>query len=107
MALSPVLLRALTSAGSADTSALTRSSSPALIAVIKSDSVDPMMLRFYLAVPVASLVLAILAVPSSAAGQTAALPEQPLLGSALNADALRDLPTGNNPFAVLESIQPE
>jgi hypothetical protein len=66
-----------------------------------------MMLRFYLAVPVASLALAILAISSSAAGQTAALPEQPLLGSTLNADAMRDLPTSNNPFAVLETIQPE
>jgi hypothetical protein len=64
------------------------------------------MLRFYLAVPVASLTLAILAA-SSAAGQTPALPEQPLLGSTLNAGAMRDLPTSNNPFAVLEAIQPE
>jgi hypothetical protein len=66
-----------------------------------------MMLRFYLGLPVASLALAILTISSSAAGQTAALPEQPLLGSTLNADTVRDLPTSNNPFAVLETIQPE
>ena len=65
------------------------------------------MLRLYLAVPVASLALAILTVPSTATGQTASLPEQPLLGSTLNGDAMRDLPTTDNPFAVLETIQPE
>src|ERR1700730_6740587 len=107
MALSPVPLRASTSVGSADNNPLTRSNSPALIAVIRSDSVDPMMLRFYLAVPVASLALAMMAVSSSAVGQTAALPEQPLLGSTLNAGAIRDLPTSSNPFAVLETIQAE
>jgi hypothetical protein len=53
------------------------------------------------------LAWATMAVSSSAAGQTAALPEQPLLGSTLTADIVRDLPTGNSPFAVLETIQPE
>ena len=65
------------------------------------------MLRLYLAVPIASLALAILTVPSTATGQTVSLPEQPLLGSTLNGDAMRDLPTTDNPFAVLETIQPE
>jgi hypothetical protein len=47
-------------------------------------------------------------IASSATGQTAAaLPEQPLLGSTLTADDLRDLPTANNPFAVPETIQLE
>src|SRR4249919_229041 len=53
------------------------------------------------------LALATTAVSSSAAGQTAALTEQPLLGLTLTADVVRDLPTNNNPFAVLETIQPE
>ena len=53
------------------------------------------------------LALATMAVSSSAIGQTAALPEQPLLGSTLTADVVRDLPTSNSPFAVLETIQPE
>ncbi len=64
------------------------------------------MLRFYL------LAAAVILAPppasaQTAAGPTAALPEQPLLGSTLNADDLRDLPTSNSPFAVLETIQPE
>ena len=46
-------------------------------------------------------------VSSAAAGQTAPLPEQPVLGSTLNADLLRDLPTSNSPFAVLETIHVE
>ena len=46
-------------------------------------------------------------ISSSAAGQAAALPAQPLLGSTLSAGVLRDLPTGNNPFAVPETIQLE
>src|SRR5207247_6077215 len=58
-------------------------------------------------IPWGFLALAIMTVSSSAAGQTAALPEQPLLGSTLNADVVRDLPTNNSPFAVLETIQPE
>src|SRR5437868_5095270 len=53
------------------------------------------------------LAAAIMAVSSSAAGQTAALAEQPLLGSTLTADEVRDLPAGNSPLAVLETIQPE
>lgn len=53
------------------------------------------------------LALAIMARSSWAAGQTAAPPEQPLLGSTLNVGLLRDLPTSNTPFAVLETIQPE
>src|SRR6185295_1136050 len=82
----------------------------ALIAAKRSGSVDSMMCRFYRDLHAALLALAMLAGSSSAAaagGQTAALPAQPLLGSTLNADLLRDLPAGNNPFSVLETIQPE
>ncbi len=55
----------------------------------------------------AFLAVVIIAVPVSALGQTTALPEQPLLGSTLSADLLRDLPTSNTPFAVLENVQSE
>ena len=44
---------------------------------------------------------------SPAAGQTALLPEQPLLGSTFTAVQLRDLPLANNVFAVPETIQLE
>jgi hypothetical protein len=55
-----------------------------------------------------TLVLAAaLTMPAAAWAQSTALPDQPLLGSTLTADLVRDLPTGNNPFAVLETIQPE
>src|SRR6188472_2295681 len=104
MALSPVLLRALTSAGSADTSVFTRSNSPALIAANRSGSVDSMMRRFYRDLKAALLAVAMIAGPASAAGQTASLPAQPLLGSALDAGMLRDLPIANNPFSVLETL---
>src|SRR5207244_8664715 len=53
------------------------------------------------------LALATIPVSYSAVGQTGALPEQPLLGSTLTADVVRDLPTSQSPFAVLETIQPE
>src|SRR3989442_13479583 len=48
MALSPVALRASTSAASADRSAFTRSNSPALMAANRSVSLDSFMRRFYL-----------------------------------------------------------
>ena len=41
-----------------------------------------------------------------AAGQTNPV-EQPLLGSVWTLDQLRDLPTSNNPLALVESVQPE
>jgi hypothetical protein len=66
-----------------------------------------MMGRFYRDLRAALLALAMMPGPVSAAPQTAALPAQPLLGSTLNADLLRDLPASNNPFSVLETIQPE
>jgi hypothetical protein len=48
--------------------------------------------------------LAATAATSPAGAQTAALPEQPLLGLTVDADLLHDLPTTNNPFTVLETI---
>src|SRR5438552_999397 len=107
MALSPVLLRALTSVGSADTSVLTRSNSPALIAANRSDSVDAMILRFYLLVAALTLAPVPAGAQTSTAASHTALPEQPLLGSILNAGLLRDLPTSNSPFTVPETVQAE
>jgi hypothetical protein len=52
-----------------------------------------------------ALVAAILTA-SLAAAQTP-VPRQPELGSTLTADLLRDLPTSNNLFSVLETTQPE
>jgi hypothetical protein len=53
------------------------------------------------------LALALAGWSSSTYGQTVALSEQPLLGTTLTGDLLRDLPTTNNPFAVLENLQTE
>src|SRR4051812_13519520 len=102
MALSPVPLRALMSAGFADTIAFTRSNSPALIASMKAAPLEALsgMLRFY----TAGVILAITATVASA--QPAAV-EQPLLGSILTADRWRDLPTGDSIFAIPETIQLE
>ncbi|MEO8256453.1 MAG: TonB-dependent receptor [Acidobacteriota bacterium] len=66
-----------------------------------------MMRRFYRDPKAALLALAMLTGASAAAGQMAPLPAQPLLGSTLDADRLRDLPTANNPFSLLETFQPE
>jgi hypothetical protein len=49
----------------------------------------------------------ILSVAASARAQPPSVPEQPLLGSTFAAGVLRDLPTGNNVFAVAETIQLE
>jgi hypothetical protein len=53
-------------------------------------------------------IVATLACTAPAAAQTGqALPDQPLLGSTLTAGVLRDLPTGDSAFAILETIQPQ
>ena len=65
------------------------------------------MRRFYRDLKAALLAVAMMTAPASAAGQTAFLPAQPLLGSTLDAGLLRDLPIANNPFSVLETLQPE
>src|SRR3954469_11925449 len=103
MALSPVPLRALMSAGSADTIAFTRSNSPALIASMKAAPLEALsgMLRFY----TAGVMLAMTATVASA--QPPAPIEQPLLGSILTAARLRDLRTGESIFAIPETIQLE
>ena len=55
----------------------------------------------------AFLTLVIMTMSSLAVGQTVALEEQPLLGSTLDAELLRDLPTSNSPLTVLETIHAE
>ena len=47
------------------------------------------------------------AVSSSGAAQTSTPAEQPVLGATFTAGFLRDLPLSGNPFAALETIQPE
>ena len=44
---------------------------------------------------------------SSVSAQSIAIPEQPLLGSALTADMLRELPASGNPFSVVDAMQTE
>ena len=48
-----------------------------------------------------------LAIESSVSAQSLTIPEQPLLGSALTADMLRELPAAGNPFSVFDAMQTE
>src|SRR5262245_28573704 len=98
MALSPVRLRASSSAGSAVTIAFTRSNSPALMASINAAASG--MARFYLLIAAIILTSA-----PSVFGQSA--PERPVLGATLNADLLRELPASGNPMTVLDTVQNE
>ena len=127
MALSPVRLRASMSVGSADTIAFTRSNSPALIASMKAALLEVVsgMPRFYRAGSRGPKGLRYVRAPhvvaqtfrsarvrrrlrGTARAQTPVpVSEQPLLGSTLTADFLSDLPTGDNAFAVPETIQLE
>src|SRR5262247_3569786 len=99
MALSPVRPHASMSVGSADTIALTRSNSPALIASMNDAAAAASgMRRFYLAF--------LFTLVSTAAGaQTSADGIRvPPLGSTLTADALADLPSsGGNLFTLLDT----
>jgi hypothetical protein len=64
--------------------------------------------RFYRAArPMVAILLACAGWPATSGAQTPPAPEQPLLGSTLSAGVLRDLPTGNSAFGVLETIQLE
>jgi hypothetical protein len=56
-----------------------------------------------------AVLIAAMLIGGAAHAQTPppAPPEQPLLGSTLDADVLRDLPDGNSAFTVLETIQLE
>jgi hypothetical protein len=58
--------------------------------------------RFCLAAAAVALITA-----SPVSGQSSTIPEQPLLGSALTADMLRELPAAGNPFSVLDAMQVE
>src|SRR5262249_30023227 len=100
MALSPVLAHASISVGSADTIALTRSNSPALIASMNAAAAAASAIRrFYLAV-----VLILIA--STAGAQTGTDEIRvPPLGSTLTADALTALPSsGGNLFTLLDTV---
>jgi hypothetical protein len=48
-----------------------------------------------------------LAANTAVSAQAVAMPEQPILGSALTAEMLRELPATGNPFAVLDAMQTE
>jgi hypothetical protein len=61
--------------------------------------------RFYLAAAAAAAFA--LVTEASVSGQSSTIPEQPLLGSALTADMLRQLPASGTPFAVLDAMQTE
>ncbi len=60
------------------------------------------ILRFCLAVAAFALLT-----EAAVAAQSVTTPEQPLLGSALTGDMLRELPASGNPFAVLDAMQTE
>src|SRR5205809_5039110 len=60
------------------------------------------MARFCLAAAALALVT-----EASLSGQSIPIPEQPILGSALTAEMLRELPASGNPFAILDAMQTE
>jgi len=99
MALSPVRLRASINAGSAVTIAFTRSNSPALMASI--NAAESGIARFYL------LTAALIVTMGASVFGQSHLPSQPLLGTALSAELLRELPASGNPFTVLDTMQTE
>jgi len=68
------------------------------------------MYRFYLRpalVTSAKVLVCVMAVVAPATGQSPALPEQPLLGTAISAEMLRQLPASNNPITLLDTAQTE
>src|SRR4029079_10357413 len=97
--MSPARLRASISARSADSIAFTRSSSPALMPSIRAAWA---LARCYLAAAAFALIT-----EASLSGQSITTPEQPLLGSALSGDMLRELPASGNPFSVFDAMQTE
>src|SRR5581483_1265285 len=100
MALSPVRLRASMSVGSADTIALTRSNSPALMASMKAAAVSDMA-RFYL------LVLFVLVATAARAQEPPPFDERPPLGAEITVTALGNLPSSDNLFALIDTIVPD
>src|SRR3954467_5591303 len=107
MALSSIRPHASMSVGSADTIALTRSNSPALIASMNAAAAAASGIRRFYIPSVLQVVALVIAASSWVAGQTTTLPEQPLLGWALNADLVRRLPANGTPFALLDTVQNE
>src|SRR3954452_3467045 len=110
MALSPVRLRASISVGSADTIALTRSNSPALMASMNAAAVSGMG-KFYRVGGLARLRAACGLVLSLAAPAAAQPPlpfeDRPPLGAEITVDALGELPSSANLFALLDTIVPD
>src|SRR5436190_2490411 len=100
MALSPVRLRASVSVGSADTIALTRSNSPALIASMNAAAFSGMS-RFYL------LAAFCLAAAAADAQDAPAFRDRPPLGAEITVDPLGTLPSSANLFALLDTIVPD
>src|SRR5262245_49694751 len=100
MALSPVRLRASMSAGSADTIALTRSNSPALMASMNA-KLSGTMARFYLAVAM------VVGVSRPIAAQPTPSQERPPLGSSMTVDALGELPASASLFTLLDTSIPD
>src|SRR5262249_15938686 len=96
---SPGRARAWIGWGSAVPIAFPRSISPALMASMNAALSG--MSRFYLPAAVVFMMAA-----PAIAGQTAT-PEQPWLGTALNAGTLRELPVSNNVLKLFDTVQTE
>src|SRR6476661_2996138 len=101
MALSPVRLRASMSVGSADTIALTRSNSPALIASMKAAALSGIA-RFYLLI-----VFVVVAAADVRAQTMPAFEDRPPLGAEITVDAIGALPSSANLFALLDTVVPD
>src|SRR6185295_7460329 len=114
MALSPVRPRASMSVGSADTIALTRSNSPALMASMNDAAAAASgMGRFYRArrfpwMRSTSMTIALITIAANASAQNNENIRVPPLGSTLTVNALADLPSsGGNLFTLLDTVIPE
>src|ERR1051325_8094425 len=110
MALSPVRLRASISVGSADTIAFTRSNSPALMASMNAAAVSGMG-KFYRVGSVSRLCgacgLIVRVAPPAGAPPPLPFEERPPLGAEITVEALAELPTSANLYAVLDTMVPD
>src|SRR5262245_28744337 len=114
MALSPVRPHASMSVGSADTIALTRSNSPALIASMNAaEAAASGMGKLYLSgrsksLRVMAFIIALVSAAPLARAQTSESIRVPPLGSTLTVDALANLPSsGGNLFTLLDTVIPD
>src|SRR5437899_3337093 len=98
--------RASTSEGSADTIALTRSSSPALMASRNAVARDGSgMARFYPVLASGAVVVSALACAAAASAQTPPPRERPALGSTITVAPLAELPASANALSLLDGAQ--